>query len=116
MKTDMLIMEHWAEILAVLILLLGFFFAIVIQSPAMHYIVILLAGFLGGRVIYERHRYQPIFPFILMLIGFLLGFMLGAISANKKIIMLFFLVGFFVALWAHQKGYMGFFKTEGWIK
>ena len=116
MKTDQFILEHWAEALAVIILMLGFFFAIVIESPFIHYVIILLAGLLGGRVVYERHRYQPIFPFILMLIGFLLGFMLGAISANKKVIMFLFLVGFFFSLWLHKQGHMGFFKSEGWIK
>jgi len=116
MKADQFMLEHWAEVLAAALLLIGFFIALIIQSPILNYVVIFFAGMLSARIVYEKHRTQPIFPYILMIIGLVLGFMLGAITANKKLIMLLFLIGFILSYWGHRKGHLTFFKTEGFIK
>jgi len=116
MKVGNIVHHHWAEALAVILLLLGFFVALVIQSPFLHYFTIFLAGGLAARVMYEKHRRQPIFPFIFIIIGFVLGFMLGAISANKFIILVAFFIGYIASYWAHKKGHFSFFKEAGFIK
>jgi uncharacterized membrane protein YfcA len=116
MKSEQLIMEHWAEVLGALLILVGFFIALVIQSSFLNYLTIFLAGLLGGRMLYEKHRVQPIFPFILIVIGFLLGFMLGAITANKIVIFIVFLMGIGVSYWAHKKGHVDFFSSDGFIR
>ena len=116
MKPGQFMFEHWAEVLAAILLLIGFFIALIFQSPVIHYITIFLAGVLCGRILYEKHKTQPIFPYILMIIGFLLGFMLGAITANKFAITLIFLVACAGSYWAHKRGYLEIFKTEGFIR
>lgn len=116
MKPDQFMLEHWAEVLAAALLLLGFFIGIVIRSPALHYVVILLAGFLCGRILYDKHRTQPIFPFILMVFALFLGYLLGSFSANKLALIILFVGGLWLSYWAHKKGYIHFFKTEGFIK
>ena len=113
---DKTILEHWAEILALIILLTGFLIAIVIRSPFIHYVIIFLSSLLCGRILYDKHRTQPIFPFVLIVTGFFLGFMLGAIAANKLAIMLLFFFGLTLSYQAHKRGYVGFFKTAGFIK
>ena len=113
---DQTLLEHWAEVLATIILLVGFFIALIIQSPGLHYLVIFLGGLLCGRMLYDKHRTQPIFPFVLIVIGFFLGFMLGAIAANKLVIMILFLLGLTISYQSHKRGYIGFFKTTGFIK
>jgi hypothetical protein len=116
MNQDQFMFEHWVEALSAVLLLLGFLFALVIQSPVMHSIVIILAGFLAGRVLYDRHRVQPIFPFILMIVGFLFGFMLGAIAANKLLLTILFTFSLAGSYWAHKRGYIEFFKAQGFLK
>ncbi len=116
MKADEIMSHHWAEVLAALLLLVGFFIALITQSPALHYTMIFLAGLLTGRIFYEKHKYQPIFPYILIIIGFVLGFMLGAIVANKKLILVLFIISFILSHEAHKRGYITFFKSEGFIK
>jgi len=116
MIKDQTVLEHWAEILATIILLVGFFIALLIRSPFLHYIVITLSGPLCGRVLYDKHKTQPIFPFVMIVTGFFLGFMLGAIAANKLVIMILFLFGLTLSYQAHKRGYIGFYKTTGFIK
>lgn len=110
------IVTHWPEIIAAILLLLGFLTALIIQSPLLNYLTIFCAGILAGRMVYQKHRTQPIFPFILIAIGFLLGFMLGAISANKIIIFILFIGGAYLSHWAHKQGYVEFFKSQGFVR
>jgi|SRR3989338_7738030 len=116
MKPGEFLLDYWVEVLAAALLLIGFLIALVLRSAALHYAVIFVAGLLCGRVVYEKYHHQPILPFILIIIGFLLGFMLGAIIANKKVIFVLFLLGAGISYWAHRKGYIRFFKEEGFIK
>jgi len=109
-------LEHWAETLAAALLLVGFFIALIVRSQFMHYVVILIAGLLCGRVLYDKHRVQPIFPFVLIVVGFLLGYMLGAIAASKLALTILFLIGLTVSYQLHKRGYIGFFKSHGFIK
>src|SRR3989338_4140407 len=111
-----ILFEHWPETLAAALLLVGFFIALVVRSAGMHYIVILIAGLLCGRILYDKHRVQPIFPFVLIVTGFLLGYMLGAIAANKLVVMILFLIGLTISYQAHKKGYIGFFKSHRFYK
>ena len=116
MKADQFVLENWAEVLTAILLLVGFFIALVITSPALNYLIIFLSGLLAGRMLYQKHKIQPIFPFILIIIGFLFGFMLGAISANKSIVTILFIIAITVSYYAHKRGYIGFFKSESFIK
>ncbi|MBS3138380.1 hypothetical protein J4207_01605 [Candidatus Woesearchaeota archaeon] len=113
---ETMLFEHWPETLAAALLLVGFFIALIIRSPFMHYLVISIAGLLCGRVLYDKHLRQPIFPFVLIVAGFFLGYMLGAVSASKLMVLVLFLVGLTVSYQAHKRGYVGFFKSAGFIK
>ena len=71
-----IVLESWAETFFIILILVGFFVALLINSPILSYMVIILSGLLAGRFFYKRRFSEPIFPFILIIIGFLLGFML----------------------------------------
>ena len=109
-------MEHWAETFFIVLVLIGFFIALLINSAVLSYIVIILAGLLAGRFFCKRRVTEPIFPFILIIIGFLLGFMLGAVRANKTAIVLLFVAATVGSYLLHKKGYLEYFKTAGFIK
>ena len=116
MKSDQFLLESWAEILAAGLLLIGLFIGIAIRSPVLHYVTMLLAGVLSGKIIYKKHKAQPIFPFILMVFAFFLGYLIGSFSANKLALILLFLFGAGLSYWAHKRGYVHLFKSEGFIK
>lgn len=108
--------EDWAETVSIILLLVGFLAALLINSPPLHYIIIFLAGFLSGRLYFIKKPTQPIFPFVLIIIGFLLGYMLGATNADRYTILVLFLMGTFLSYYLHKKGYIKIFKTKDFIK
>jgi Ni,Fe-hydrogenase I cytochrome b subunit len=116
MKSDQFLLEHWVEVLAAALLLIGLFIGIAIRSSILHYITMLLAGVLSGKIIYQKHKSQPIFPFILMIFAFFLGYLIGSFSANKLALIVLFLFGAVLSYWAHKKGHVHLFKSEGFIK
>ena len=110
------IYESWAEVFFVVLLIIGLLVSLLLNSAALSYIVIFLCGILAGRYFYLRRIAQPIFPFIIILIGFLLGFLLGAIHASKLVIIVLFLISTVGSYYLHKKGYLEVFKTAGFIK
>ncbi|MFH1682338.1 MAG: hypothetical protein ABIA37_00935 [Candidatus Woesearchaeota archaeon] len=108
--------ESWAETLAMFFLLVGFVVALLLTSPSLVYVVIFLCGFLCGRVFYIKRFTEPIFPFILMIAGFLFGYLLGAIWASRMLTALFFLIGFGISYYIHYKKIIAIFKSEGFYR
>ena len=66
--------EQWAEAFALLFLALGFVISVVLKSPFFSYLSVFLGGCISGRVYYIKRFKEPIFPFVLMIIGFLIGY------------------------------------------
>src|SRR3989338_10550633 len=106
MKSDQMLLEHWVEVLAACVLLIGIFIGIAIRSSPLLYITVLLSGILSGKIVYSKHKSQPIFPFILIIFALLVGYLIGAFSANKLTIIVLFLGGAWLSYWAHKKGYV----------
>ena len=98
--------KQWAEIGFLFLLLVGFIFAISINSAAIIYVVIFLAGVFAGRYYLSKIGRQPLFPFFLIIIGFLFGYMLGAFAANRKVVALLFVIGWIASHIAHKKGWI----------
>lgn len=112
---DHTLAERWPEIIGISLLVIGFLFALTIGSPFLNYILSLLTGALAGRILYKKYHTQPIFPFILITIGFLLGFMLGAIKSNRILITILFIAGAYISYRAHKEGYLEYFRSRGFI-
>ncbi len=110
------IQEAWAETLAVVLVLIGFLVSLLLTSALLVYLVIILAGFLAGRVFYIKRFKEPIFPFILMIIGFLFGYVLGSFGASRFWTVVFFAVGLAVSYYLHLKKILVIVKSEEFIK
>jgi len=93
----------WPEVVAFILMIVGFFFAIFAQNMIIAYIVVFLMGLLFGRVWYRYSRSSRI-PLFLSIMFFLLGFMLGTLFANLQIIVLLMLAGTVIGYWLHEKG------------
>ena len=74
-------------------------------SAVISYIVITLSGFMGGRIWY-RIKENLKTPWIVILFGFLVGFVLGSFYGNKKIIILLYVVGIAISYYLHLEGYV----------
>jgi ABC-type multidrug transport system permease subunit len=106
MGIDELFWKSWGELSALAVLLVGFIVAISLDSALFVYIVIFLSGIFAGRYYFLKIGRQPLFPFFLIIIGFLFGYVLGTFAASRKLVVFLFFAGWVVSHIAHKKGYL----------
>jgi len=97
--------RNWAEIFFFILLVIGFLLSLATPSAVLSYALIFVAGMMGGRLIYER-KDKLQFPYYLMIIGFLIGYILGAFYGNRNVIIILFVLGGFLSYILHDKGYI----------
>ncbi|MDO8642903.1 MAG: hypothetical protein Q7R76_04985 [Candidatus Woesearchaeota archaeon] len=93
----------WVELVCFIVLGIGFVFSITLESAFLSYVVIFLFGLLAGRLIYEK-SYS--FPFYLIGLALLFGYVLGTRYGQWKLVILFFLLGTAVSYYLHTRGYL----------
>lgn len=96
--------ENWAEFFFFCLLIFGFLFSLSVQSAGLSYVLIVLFGIMCGRFLSVRKKG---FPFYLIVLGFLIGFLLGARFASWKVLVFFFFIGGLVSFYLHDRGYLG---------
>ena len=99
---------NWAEMFFVLLIIIGFIISITIRNSFLSYIVIICAGLMGGRLIAKKIKKQPLFPYFLIVLGFLVGFLLGSftIEINRILLIVLFVIGGIASYYIHKKGYI----------
>ncbi len=108
--------EEWVEALTVLFLVLGFIVSVLLQSALFSYISVVLSGFLAGRIYFIKRYKEPILPFVLMILGFLLGYLIGSFWASRVWIIIFFAAAFWLSYYLHEKRIITIFKSESFVK
>ena len=111
-----MIWESWAEIGFVILLLVGLLISLSLHSTFLIYLTALLCGIAAGRFFYYKKRKEHFFPYMLIILGLLLGLFIGAISSSRILILILFFVGAIPSYYLHKKGYFTFFKSAGYIK
>ncbi len=96
--------EDWPEVLALILLIIGFLFSLKATSAFISYIVIALCGALFGRI-WWRFRKNMQVPIVLIAIGFLIGYMIGAVFtyASAKVVFLLFILAVGASYYIHEK-------------
>ncbi len=96
--------EDWPEVVAFVILIVGFLFSLKATSAFLSYVVIALCGGVFGRI-WWRYRKNMQVPIFLIAIGFLIGYMLGAVFtyADAKMVFLIFILAVFASYYIHEK-------------
>jgi len=107
--------EHWHELFALFLALLGFLISVAITKPWLSYFAVFVSGFLAGRLYYLQ-RFKPIFPSVLIILGFLVGYVAGSFWVSRFWTIIFFLYGFGLSYYMHVKGIIGSFKSKGFVK
>lgn len=95
--------SNWAEVIFIIILIIGFLISIAATSAVISYMVIFVVGIMSGRLVYERKN-KLIFPYTLIIIGFIIGYILGAFYGNKATILVLYLIGIWVGYQIFDKG------------
>src|SRR5574341_966478 len=90
----------WPEILSLIVLIIGFLLAVFSGNAGILYTVCFLTGLLFGRVWY-KFKLKGIVPVFLTIMAFFLGFILGGIFYNLRIIALLLLAGILIGYWLH---------------
>ena len=93
---------NWPEIISFVLLIIGFFFAIGAGSAVIAYTLVLLGGAMGGRLWFRVKKSFKI-PWIIILMGFLVGFMLGSRYGDKRMIFLFYIFGIMASYYLHDR-------------
>jgi len=100
------IWKSWPETIGIFLLVIGVIVALSIQSAWINYVVICLGGLIFGRVIFTKKGKQPLFPFFLIVIAFLIGYLIGSIMFNKVYITALFIITTIISYQFHKKGYI----------
>jgi hypothetical protein len=99
--------KNWAEVVFFAIMVIGFIISLWASSfsAAISYIVVFLSGMIGGRLLYERKK-KLIFPYYLILIGFLIGYIIGTYYGSVKIVIILFILGILFSYHLNNKGFI----------
>ena len=95
--------KNWGEFLFFVLLVIGFILAIAAPSAVISYLVIFIVGLMSGRLLYERKN-KLAFPYTLIIIGFIIGYILGAFYGNKMTILTLYLIGIWIGYQIFNKG------------
>lgn len=108
--------EEWAELSALFFIVLGLVVSVSLQNPLLSYITVISAGFLAGRIYYIKHQKEPILPFVLMIVGFLLGYVVGSVWVDRIWVLILFVLAFGISYYLHLKQILAIFKSRRFIK
>jgi len=95
----------WVELAFFILIILGFIFSILTRNLVLSYSLIFVAGMGSGRLLFERKNKLQL-PYYLMIIGFLIGYILGAFYGNRNVMIILFILGSFISYYLHDKGYI----------
>ncbi|GAF86208.1 unnamed protein product, partial [marine sediment metagenome] len=85
-----------------ILLVIGFLLSLAAPSAVLSYLMIFACGMMGGRIWYEQ-RDNFKFPFFLIIIGFLIGYLIGTRYANLVVLIAFFVIGGILSYYLHKK-------------
>jgi|TARA_Y100000310_G_scaffold321540_1_gene379288 hypothetical protein len=108
--------ERWVENILLFILVIGFIIAVLLFNPVLSYILLFLAGFMAARIYYIKHAKEPILPFVLLILGFLFGYLVGGFWVSRVLALIMFGLGFGISYYLHLKKFLVTFKSEDFVK
>ena len=97
--------RNWAEVIFLILLIIGFLFSLAAPSAVLSYLIIFAAGIMGGRLIYTRKK-SMVFPYVLIVIGFLTGYLIGSRYGNWLVITILFVLGSILSYYLHEQGFI----------
>jgi ABC-type uncharacterized transport system YnjBCD permease subunit len=94
--------KTWMEFWFFVLMLIGVLIALAAPSAAISYLMIFISGMFAGRLIYERkHKFK--FPYLVIIAGFIIGYVAGAYYGSRKMIFVLFIVGAIASHYLYDK-------------
>lgn len=99
--------KSWAELFFFAVMIMGFIVSLWATSfsAVISYIVIFLSGMIGGKLLYERRK-KITFPYYIIIIGFLIGYVIGTYYGSRNVVIILFVLGLLFSYHLHKKGYI----------
>src|SRR3989344_7152610 len=107
--TELKLQYQWPELVALCFALLGFCISILLSQPGLSYLSVFISGLLAARIYYNQRYRQPILPSVLIILGFLVGYVAGSFWVSRFWTIIFFAGGFSLSYYIHVKGIIGNF-------
>jgi len=106
-KMSTFFFRSWAEFFFFVLMIIGFIISIWASSFSafISYIVVFLSGMIGGRLLYDR-KGKLTFPYYIILLGFIIGFLLGTYYGSRKVVFILFVLGALFSYHLYSKGYL----------
>jgi len=95
--------SDWAELFFLVLLGIGLMVGISSPSAVITYLVGFFAGVMAGRLIYERKNKLRA-PYMLIVIGFVIGYVIGTFYGDKRVTFLLFIFGAVLMYYFLDKG------------
>ena len=90
------------EFFFLVVMIIGILIALSSPSAFISYIIAFLAGIFAGRIIYER-KGKTSFPYIIIIAGFAIGYLLGIYYGDRRITIVLFVAGAVLSYKLHDK-------------
>ena len=84
--------KDWMEFFFIGLMVVGVLVALLSPSAVISYMISFIAGFFAGRLIYER-KTKIQFPYLMVIAGFVIGYVIGVYYGSRKIVILLFVIG-----------------------
>ena len=99
--------KSWVEFFFFVVMVVGLIVALLAPSAFISYLVVFLSGMIGGRLWYERKK-KIAFPYYIILIGFLIGYLMGTYVGygNTAVVIILFVLGILFSYHLCNKGYI----------
>lgn len=104
-KMTAVFFRNWAEIIFLILLIVGFLFSLAAPSAVLSYLIIFLVGMVAGRLIYYRKK-SMVFPYVLIIIGFFAGYLIGSRYGSWLVITILFVLGSIFDYYLHEQGWL----------
>lgn len=101
--------DHWAQVLAAVFLIIGIIISA--TNPYFLSIILFISGMLASLAIRTRKKNQPMLPFLLIIVGFSFGILLGSLRSSPLLAILSFLLGFTLYWYLDKKEFFKRFKS-----
>lgn len=94
--------KNWMEFFFFVLMVVGVIIALAATSAVISYIIIFLSGMFAGRLIYER-RDKIQFPYLMIIAGFVVGYLIGVWYGNRIVVIVLFVVGAILSYKLYEK-------------
>jgi 4-hydroxybenzoate polyprenyltransferase len=102
MKKAFEFLTNWVEVFFVILLFIGFLISLFINNVFLSYGIVLLAGLASGKVLYHKKK-DNFVPHLLLMSGFILGYIIGNKEGSPLLILLLFVAGIIGCYYAHKQ-------------